>query len=80
MATFHMLGTRQYRDDQGCGDGYRGCPEAVDPSRSITGAEQEQWLLDGFRHSLESRTGRACHVDHRATLSDREPRYAKRAL
>ncbi|MEU6724357.1 alkaline phosphatase D family protein [Nonomuraea wenchangensis] len=50
-ATFHMLDTRQYRDDQGCGDGYKDCPAAVDPARSITGAEQEAWLLDGFRRS-----------------------------
>ncbi|GAA4558668.1 alkaline phosphatase D family protein [Planotetraspora kaengkrachanensis] len=51
LATFHMLDTRQFRDDQGCGDGYDDCPEAVDPARSITGAEQEAWLLDGFRRS-----------------------------
>ncbi|MGW3345370.1 alkaline phosphatase D family protein [Nonomuraea rubra] len=51
MATFHMLDTRQYRDDQGCGDGYRDCPASVDPARSITGAAQEEWLLHGFRHS-----------------------------
>ncbi|MBB5784121.1 alkaline phosphatase D family protein [Nonomuraea jabiensis] len=51
MAMFHMLDTRQYRDDQGCGDGYRDCPAAVDPARSITGNEQESWLLDGFHHS-----------------------------
>jgi alkaline phosphatase D len=51
LATFHMLDTRQYRDDQGCGDGYKDCPAASDPARSITGAEQEAWLLDGFRRS-----------------------------
>ncbi|WP_117215470.1 alkaline phosphatase D family protein [Allorhizocola rhizosphaerae] len=51
LANFHMLDTRQYRDDQGCGDGYKDCPAAVDPARSITGAEQEAWLLDGFRRS-----------------------------
>ena len=51
MASFHMLDTRQYRDDQGCGDGYRDCPDAADPARSITGARQEAWLLDGFRRS-----------------------------
>jgi alkaline phosphatase D len=51
LATFHMLDTRQYRDDQGCDDGYKDCPAAVDPKRSITGARQEQWLLDGFRQS-----------------------------
>lgn len=52
LATFHMLDTRQYRDDQGCGDGYdTDCPAAVDPSRSITGAAQEAWLLNGFRRS-----------------------------
>ncbi|WP_305788427.1 alkaline phosphatase D family protein [Symbioplanes lichenis] len=51
LATFHMLDTRQFRDDQGCGDGYKDCPAALDPARSITGPEQERWLLDGFHHS-----------------------------
>ncbi|WP_086820966.1 alkaline phosphatase [Allokutzneria sp. NRRL B-24872] len=51
LATFHMLDTRQYRDDQACGDGKKDCPERFDPKRTITGAEQEAWLLDGFRSS-----------------------------
>ncbi|HEX5742138.1 MAG TPA: alkaline phosphatase D family protein, partial [Pilimelia sp.] len=51
LATVHLLDTRQYRDDQACGDGYRDCPAAADPRRSITGAAQEAWLLDGFRRS-----------------------------
>ncbi|GAA2166570.1 alkaline phosphatase D family protein [Actinomadura napierensis] len=51
LANFHMLDTRQFRDDQGCGDGYKDCPEATDPKRSITGDAQEKWLLDGFRKS-----------------------------
>jgi alkaline phosphatase D len=51
LATFHMLDTRQYRDDQACGDGYKSCPSVSDPSRSITGEGQERWLLDGFRRS-----------------------------
>lgn len=51
LATFHLLDTRQYRDDQACGDGYDDCPQAYDPARSITGADQEAWLLDGFRRS-----------------------------
>jgi alkaline phosphatase D len=51
LATFHMLDTRQYRDDQGCGDGYKDCPAAADPARSITGEAQERWLLNGFHRS-----------------------------
>ncbi|WP_067509623.1 alkaline phosphatase [Actinoplanes sp. TFC3] len=51
LATFHLLDTRQFRDDQGCGDGYKDCPAALDPARSITGPEQEKWLIDGFRQS-----------------------------
>ncbi|GII65675.1 alkaline phosphatase [Sphaerisporangium krabiense] len=51
LATFHMLDTRQFRDDQACGDGFRDCPAALDPARSITGPEQEAWLIDGFRQS-----------------------------
>ena len=51
LATFHLLDTRQYRDDQACGDGYKNCPPAADPARSLPGAEQERWLIDGFRDS-----------------------------
>ena len=51
LATFHMLDTRQYRDDQACGDGYKDCPDAAAPGRSLPGWQQEQWLLDGFRDS-----------------------------
>ena len=52
LAEFNMLDTRQYRDNQACGDGTDiGCAEALDPNRTITGAEQEKWLLKGLRHS-----------------------------
>jgi alkaline phosphatase D len=52
LATFHMLDTRQYRDDQPCGGrGRSDCVERLDPARSIMGAEQERWLLNGFRQS-----------------------------
>ena len=52
LATFHMMDTRQYRDDQPCGDEFNSdCAERTDPARSITGAEQEQWLLEGFGQS-----------------------------
>ncbi|HEU5469160.1 MAG TPA: alkaline phosphatase D family protein [Actinophytocola sp.] len=52
LATFHMLDTRQYRDDQACGDGTRvNCAERLDPARTITGAEQERWLADGLARS-----------------------------
>ncbi|HSA53136.1 MAG TPA: alkaline phosphatase D family protein [Yinghuangia sp.] len=52
LATFHMLDTRQYRDDQACGDGTKVCPEADDPTRTLTGAAQEAWLLDGLAQRL----------------------------
>lgn len=51
LANFHMLDTRQYRSDQACGDGYKDCPDAADPARSLPGSAQEEWLLDGFRRS-----------------------------
>ncbi len=51
LATFHLLDTRQFRDDQACGDGYDACPAASDPARTITGPDQEAWLLDGFNQS-----------------------------
>ena len=52
LATFHMLDTRQYRDDQACGDEIRtDCTERFDPGRTLTGTDQERWLLNGFQHS-----------------------------
>lgn len=51
LANFHMMDTRQYRDDQACGDGWKACREASNPERSITGQDQEDWLLRGFRAS-----------------------------
>jgi alkaline phosphatase D len=52
LATFHMLDTRQFRDDQACGDLIKVCPDADRPGRTITGAAQEAWLLDGLGRHL----------------------------
>jgi alkaline phosphatase D len=52
LATFHMLDTRQYRTDQPCGDEFRSdCVERLNPFASLTGADQERWLLHGFQQS-----------------------------
>jgi len=52
LAEFNVLDTRQYRDDQAAGDGTDPPnPEQQDPSRTITGDEQEQWLLSGLAAS-----------------------------
>ncbi|HEY2207378.1 MAG TPA: alkaline phosphatase D family protein [Pseudonocardia sp.] len=52
LATFHMLDTRQFRDDQACGDvSGADCPARGDPARSLMGTEQEAWLADGFARS-----------------------------
>ena len=45
LATVYMLDTRQFRDDQPCGDGNRvDCAERLLPSRTMLGTTQEQWL------------------------------------
>jgi alkaline phosphatase D len=50
LATLHVLDTRQYRSALTCGT-----PECDDvrndPRRTITGAEQERWLLHGLAES-----------------------------
>ncbi len=52
LAQFDILDTRQYRSDQAYGDGWRTPgPESEDPSRTMTGAAQERWLIDGWRAS-----------------------------
>ncbi|MFJ2442009.1 MULTISPECIES: alkaline phosphatase D family protein [unclassified Streptomyces] len=52
LARFDILDTRQYRSDQAYGDGWQlPGPESEDPARTMTGATQERWLLDGWRAS-----------------------------
>ncbi|MEU4392922.1 alkaline phosphatase D family protein [Kribbella sp. NPDC023855] len=48
LATFHMLDTRQYRNDQACGDGWKVCSDADLATRSLPGNTQETWLLNGL--------------------------------
>ncbi|MFC0270386.1 alkaline phosphatase D family protein [Metabacillus herbersteinensis] len=49
LVDFNLLDTRQYRDDQADGDGWGPpTPESMDPSRTILGEKQENWLLDGL--------------------------------
>jgi alkaline phosphatase D len=58
LAAFCLLDDRQYRDPQPCPPpGYGGsnfvedCAERPDPRRTILGAPQERWLLDGLGRS-----------------------------
>ena len=47
LVDFSVLDTRQWRSDQACGDGsHTDCAEALDPNRTMMGAEQETWLFD----------------------------------
>ena len=53
-----LLDGRQYRTNQACGDITLStdppCPEALDPTRTMLGAEQEQWLLDTLTASTSA--------------------------
>ncbi|MEV5810942.1 alkaline phosphatase D family protein [Streptomyces mutabilis] len=52
LAQFDILDTRQYRSDQAYDDRpHPPGPESDDPARTMTGAAQEQWLLDGWLSS-----------------------------
>ncbi|MFF0542389.1 alkaline phosphatase D family protein [Nocardia thailandica] len=53
LAEFTMLDTRQHRDRQACGDGSAvvGCAERGSPDRTILGAPQREWLIDGLARS-----------------------------
>ena len=54
LANFHMMDTRQYRDDPAAGDGWRkNVAGRLAEDRTITGAEQEKWLLDAFKNSTQ---------------------------
>ncbi|WP_251023311.1 alkaline phosphatase D family protein [Streptomyces sp. ISL-10] len=52
LADFTMLDTRQYRDDQACGDGISAdCADRFAPDRTLLGAAQRDWVLRGFSRS-----------------------------
>jgi alkaline phosphatase D len=52
LATFHLLDTRQYRDDQPCDDGVRtDCDARLDSRRVLAGPKQLRWLDEGLRTS-----------------------------
>ncbi|TMR92978.1 alkaline phosphatase [Nonomuraea basaltis] len=52
LARFHLLDTRQFRDDQACLDGVRaGCDDRLADKRTLLGAGQWSWLEDGLRGS-----------------------------
>jgi alkaline phosphatase D len=48
-AEVNLLDTRQFRDDQACGDNRKPpCTALLDPKRTLTGAAQEDWLFKGI--------------------------------
>ncbi|MUL44246.1 alkaline phosphatase [Streptomonospora sp. PA3] len=52
LADFTMLDTRQYRDDQACSGRLEDdCDARFDPSRSMLGERQRDWLINGFSSS-----------------------------
>ena len=52
LASLSVLDTRQYRDDQACGDRLQtDCQERFDLDRTLLGREQERWLLEGLHAS-----------------------------
>ncbi|MCE9623676.1 MAG: alkaline phosphatase D family protein [Actinomycetia bacterium] len=55
LLTLVLLDGRQYRSDQACGDAVLdlepACAEAADPSRTMLGDAQEQWLVDTLTDS-----------------------------
>lgn len=53
-AQVHLLDTRQFRSDQVCGRDHTGefpCEALTDSKRTMTGAEQEKWLLKNLDKS-----------------------------
>ncbi|MCC5950579.1 MAG: alkaline phosphatase D family protein [Acidimicrobiia bacterium] len=52
LGTFYALDTRQYRANQGCGDGIvEPCADNDDPTRTMLGDAQEAWLDGAMRSS-----------------------------
>ena len=55
LAQFAVLDTRQYRTDQPCGDRSQPpCEGMLDPSASLLGSSQRDWLFNSLRSSRAS--------------------------
>jgi alkaline phosphatase D len=55
LADFAVLDTRQYRSDQPCGDGNKPpCGGEMEPTATLMGAAQRDWLFDGLARSTAS--------------------------
>jgi alkaline phosphatase D len=70
LADVILLDGRQYRSDQACHDAVFNieppCPGAADPSRTMLGADQEDWLGE----ALATATGRWTVLGQQTVLSD----------
>ena len=52
LVRMNLLDTRQYRDNQACGDRFRpDCEGRWASGRTLLGSAQERWLLDGLKNS-----------------------------
>ncbi|MFC4060141.1 alkaline phosphatase D family protein [Planomonospora corallina] len=71
LARFHLLDTRQFRDDQACEDGLRaGCDDRLAPERTLLGPGQRRWLLDG----LAASTARWDFIGQQVLMAQRDHR------
>jgi alkaline phosphatase D len=77
LAQIDVVDGRQYRSVPPCGWGEAdACAEAYDPSVTMLGAEQEQWLYDGFAASaahwnILGSNVMLARLDHDGTAGDR---------
>jgi alkaline phosphatase D len=75
----HFLDTRQFRMDQPCGDNFQTvCKEALTPDRTIMGAAEERWLLNGLakspaRWKLIANQVMMMPLDRRTSDNQKEP-------
>jgi alkaline phosphatase D len=55
LMAMSVLDTRQYRDDQPCGDRFKpDCDARFDPTRDLLGGAQESWLLGRLAESRDT--------------------------
>jgi alkaline phosphatase D len=80
---FNVLDTRQYRTAQGgaCADSERAendgyCAAALDPERTLLGAEQKQWLFDRFGETTARWNVLAQQVPFSRIDMNRDPQVA----
>lgn len=81
LMSMQLLDTRQFRDDQPCGDGFKpACPEVFAKNAQVLGKAQEDWLANNLKQGGATWNAMAQQVTMMSLDRRRKPDEPKKIL